>query len=127
MKIWGAIVALLLGACAGPVPQCVEERPGRVWPAAICGDPADTIARGGRSFVQHGDGTWSLFAAVCTDDWAATCDGDRTTPPLNLGHPTYCAEVDAPPTCENGEVPRCISVPCDGNTYYGPAHPMAGE
>lgn len=118
MKTWGVIVVVLLGACAGPVPECVEDAPGSVWSQAVCGEfRGDSV-----TFIDHGDGTRSLARAVCSDDWSFRCDDTTASGDYDDGIPV-CSDIDAAPTCENGEAPRCVVVPCDGTTYYGPGHP----
>lgn len=118
-------MTLLLGACAGPVPECVEyTRLGGVvdvWPHGLCGEFQGDDSPG---VIDHGDGTRSLAMAACGDAWSLGCDAERFFSRDPGGRLPVCASVEEPPTCENGETPRCVVVPCDGTVYYGPGHPM---
>lgn len=121
---WGFLVAALaLGGCVmdAPEPACVSQGgvPATPYPAAICGDEvrdtAPHIYEDGNAVIAVCGDAWSVRCdtrAIVRDDWVPTC---------------WHGEIGKAPTCDRGGTPHCVVIPCDGETYYGPAHPGAGE
>jgi hypothetical protein len=139
MNRWGVMgvvgtLWLALG-CVGPTPACVDDGTGQAFVSGACG-PFDG-ENPNVSFDRATSPTQMAFA-TCAETWSARCwpsgeyelDEHRGavcferggTPfavgesPLCVG-PGYSEILDTPP--------RCVVIPCDGNTYYGPAHPGA--
>lgn len=121
-------LALAAGACTGGADgvsseaRCVEADGSTSRPAApypVCGEGPDYY------FGEDERGAW-YTNITCHDDWSGSCLGkhsvrfDRSDEYIN-----GCTEVGPAPACPDGSAPRCVLIPCDGETYYGPAHPMA--
>lgn len=111
---------MVLGAC-GPDPACVDDGDGRAFPSASCGEAGPDVP-----LVFQDE---MVIIAACTGDWSVRCEPGGERVMLRGGRWPTCfhGEVGGPVMCDSGEAPHCIAIPCDGETYYGPAHPMAGE
>lgn len=126
-------LALAAGACTGGADgvsseaRCVEAETPWGWmvsPYPVCGEGPDHY------FGEDESGEWYTDFA-CTDAWSGHCEGkdgffwfDRAS---DDGYVNGCTEVGPAPACPDGSAPRCVLIPCDGETYYGPDHPMAQD
>lgn len=99
------LFALFVVGCVGaPLPAC--EDGGVEGAAANCGL---NVIR------ADGDGGLHAHFATCSDDWAASCDGESFGG--HGGAAAICSNGVA--TCPAGGSPHCASIPCDGEVHYG--------
>lgn len=121
-------LALAAGACTvdgvSSEARCVEHESPFGWmlnPDPVCGEGPDHY------YGEDEDGAW-FTGATCTDAWSAECSGPRQGWFTHTGEiASACTEVGPAPACPDGSAPRCVLIPCDGETYYGPDHPMAQD
>jgi len=116
---WIGAGAAVVAGCIGEAPRC-EVPAGAVTAMAECGPDDDIPTQSG----EERDGMTWLHFATCDEAWEARCDPGRLGGGTRLTAPVVCASADAASSCASGS-PRCVAIPCDGETHLGADHPDA--